>query len=225
MTHGNHRQSGTAGSAGFTLVEVLIALVVVGVMGTAIYGTVKVGNDASRKAERYADLMQMAREMTEMIAADLSAAISTGAAFDPGFIGTDGAASGLSCDSVSFVALCNNPCEGTVNEIDLAYLSYSMLADGIQPKGLQRSRTRLLTALYPDQADVTDKRTVLGEAIGLNLRYFDGTSWTETWDSTQSETMPRSVEITIYIADEGRKDNYRTFTTEVALAIEKPKKK
>jgi len=42
---------------------------------------------------------------------------------------------------------------------------------------------------------------VAEEAVGLRLRYFDGTSWTDAWDSGASDTLPRAIEVTLALLD------------------------
>ena len=63
--------------------------------------------------------------------------------------------------------------------------------------------------------------------VWLNFRYYDGSNWADTWDSTQTHTLPKAVEATIYVRGEWRDEEVvEPFTTRVFLpvAAETPEK-
>jgi prepilin-type N-terminal cleavage/methylation domain-containing protein len=52
----------------------------------------------------------------------------------------------------------------------------------------------------------TLRTSVLVDNIaGLNIRYFDGTDWVDTWDMQEQNTLPKALEITLSVTDPDNK--------------------
>jgi hypothetical protein len=68
-------------------------------------------------------------------------------------------------------------------------------------RGLVRRPVRLrdpLPGALPEPAEVLAE-----EGLGLSLRYWDGTAWTETWDSGASDLLPLLVEARVALVLDG----------------------
>ena len=63
-------------------------------------------------------------------------------------------------------------------------------------------RTNVRSWLRSVHVTVTVRRRRPGssaaDVVGLNLRYYDG-QWRDAWNSQQSRTMPRAVEVTVRV--------------------------
>jgi hypothetical protein len=74
--------------------------------------------------------------------------------------------------------------------------------------GLVRDRPLELTPLNAPPNSIiqrdTDVVEISRDVAFLNFRYFDGTQWQDSWDSTQSGTLPQAVEATVYVRGEWR---------------------
>ncbi|HLY73643.1 MAG TPA: type II secretion system protein GspJ, partial [Planctomycetota bacterium] len=89
--------------------------------------------------------------------------------------------------------------------IDSALVQYWIETDKTKPAyGLVRDRPLELTPLNgPVQRD-SDIVEISRDVVYLNFRYYDGTQWLESWDSTQSGTLPQAVEVTVFVQGEWR---------------------
>ncbi|MGA2557777.1 MAG: type II secretion system protein GspJ [Verrucomicrobiota bacterium] len=68
---------------------------------------------------------------------------------------------------------------------------------------LVRAVTRnLLQITQPPQPD--EKRTLLSGVQNVLFTYWDGTSWEQTWDSTQQTNLPYAIKMQIMMAPQGR---------------------
>ena len=86
---------------------------------------------------------------------------------------------------------------------------------------------------YEGSTDVLDKllgdthyqirlpdMVVVADVHGQPLRYFDGTNWLETWDSSVSGTVPKAVEVTIRVRSEFRgTEEFESFRTAVWMPV------
>jgi type II secretory pathway component PulJ len=79
------------------------------------------------------------------------------------------------------------------------------------------------TSTLSDEMLETLKSSVLIDNIaGLNIRYFDGTDWADTWDMETQQALPQALEITISITDPDNKGTPLTQATVVYLNFSKP---
>lgn len=68
-------------------------------------------------------------------------------------------------------------------------------------RGLVRRVQRLrdpLPGSEPEPAEV-----IAEEAVGLEVRFWDGTAWTDVWDSGASDTLPLAVEVRVAVVIAG----------------------
>jgi hypothetical protein len=73
-------------------------------------------------------------------------------------------------------------------------------------------------------SDVTE---VAQDVAFINFRYFDGSTWLEAWDSSQTGTLPKAVEVTVYVHGVWRdEDVFEPFMSRFYLpvAAETPQK-
>jgi hypothetical protein len=69
--------------------------------------------------------------------------------------------------------------------------------------GAGRDLVRAVTRnLLPVQEGLPEEEMVLGGVESAALSYFDGLGWTETWDSTATETLPSALRFSFVLAGE-----------------------
>jgi len=222
-------------SEGFTLIEILIAVAILGVIMTIVYGsfvqTRKVIGAAEESVEGYREIRAAFRLMTHDIAmAYISTSKSTSAPiidwkeYTP-FVGTDDYATGHPADSLSFAAFSHRPRTPDATESDQNEIGYFLRrevatldeSEGEEESSLMRREKKRI-----DLSPTTGGRVreVAGGILGIDFRYLDKNgAWFESWDSRSSaDPLPRAVEITLITKDRrGEERPYRT-VVEVPLA-------
>ncbi|HVR82686.1 MAG TPA: prepilin-type N-terminal cleavage/methylation domain-containing protein [Planctomycetota bacterium] len=197
---------------GFTLLELLVALIIFATVIAAAYSLFDTSRSLVTRAEFRSQLFQTARTALQAIEDDVRGSTMSGSAFDAGFIGLSGGSDKEPTAQLQVISV-NRYTGGSrdvnapppVFGIDLAMVRYWIEPDKSKPAfGLVRDRPLELTPLNgPVQRD-EDIVEIARDVAYLNFRYYDGTQWLPTWDSTQSGTLPQAVEVTIYVRGEWR---------------------
>jgi len=69
--------------------------------------------------------------------------------------------------------------------------------DGSGNKNLLRAVTR---NLLPAQETTSEAQTLLEGVAQATFTFFDGTQWTDTWDSTATSTLPSAIKLSVVLA-------------------------
>lgn len=221
---------------GFTLLEIIVALVIFATVIGAIYSLFDTSRHLVSRAEFRSELFQKARTSLQAIENDIRGATMSGSVFDIGFIGVDGGSVKEPTDQLQLISVSRyTAAKYDVNVpppvfgIDLALVQYWIEPDKSKPAhGLVRRRPLELTPLNgPVQRD-TDVTEISRDVVFLNFRYFDGTQWLDAWDSTQSATLPQAVEATVHVRGDWKGEEVtEPFITRIYLAVgaQTPQKK
>jgi type II secretion system protein J len=188
---------------GFTLIELLIAAVVGAVVLLAISGTyfdaLRLHNSTNRQIDHDLGL----ERALGLMRSDLS-----------GLLVPKGVLSGQ-FQSTPTQSLTQ---EFTDTRVSPDFYTTSGMVDGWSPfseaqvvtyflapatgggsaKRLVRAVTR---NLLPAQTPTTDERVLLDGVANAQFDYYDGTEWTDSWDSTTSYTLPSAIRFSLYLAD------------------------
>ncbi len=163
---------------GFTLVEVIMAVAIIGIIAAVVYsplwGVMRTVRDTREKME----LCQTARCILWKMSGEISNA---------------------------FINERNNltGCDAKSNDYDGDSISFSSTAKGSGPnqKGISRIEyyldgktlfKSLDGRVFPIVKDVDD----------FNLSYFDRLNWTESWDSSLRGKLPKMIEINLWLKGE-----------------------
>ncbi|MDB5299919.1 MAG: hypothetical protein JWO87_1582 [Phycisphaerales bacterium] len=184
---------------GFTLLELVIALTLSAAMAAVMVVSLGVAFKARRAAERAVGPARTKEVVMQYLRDDFLCALPPRGQFAGSFIGTnlqDGR--GFDGDDLTFYTTTASPfhTEGTNGEIKHVELTV------YQPTGsddyvlVRRVWNNLLS---PTQEN-PDEEVICRHVTAFNLRYFDGTAWQDSWDSTQqSNALPLAVEVTLGI--------------------------
>ena len=207
----------------FTLLELLVALAMAAIIAGSLYSGLRIGFRARTSAEAEVEPIRTAELATALLRADFESARATTGTLSGAFVGTDNTGnSGLAADSVDFYTLGNptdpvataaaasagtnagpasmvGPTNGPVATSEARRVQIG-LAPYAGPNGageqvlVRRVITNLLSQVEPEPYEEILCRGVRA----LNIRYFDGTTWQDSWDSTQLENnIPSAVELTL----------------------------
>jgi prepilin-type N-terminal cleavage/methylation domain-containing protein len=214
-------------AAAFTLLEMLVALAMAAIIAGSLYSALRIGFRARASAEASVEPIRTAEMATSVLRADFECAVrATGTLAGP-FVGTDTTGDGgLPADAVSFYTL-GNPADadflaslaanqnnragaggvrgamsGTTSsavpaearKVEIGLVSYPG-PDGAAEQCLVR---RVTTNLLAQVAVEPDEEVLCRGVRAVNFRYFDGTTWQDSWDSTQiNNNIPTAVEMIV----------------------------
>jgi general secretion pathway protein J len=216
-------------SRGFTLLEILVATAILGIILLTIYGVLSRALYAKNHSEERADLYSSGREAVLKIADELEGALPPTAGVNIAFVGIPGTES-VPTDAVQFAVVVRRQFSVSQNRGGRAMVSYSLdpVKDTRNLFALRRQEQLLTEAAPADPGDGssnTDPTTgepippapttlaayVLDQVAGLRFRYLDPMTgeWTDRWDTTDQPPppqppigLPGAVEITLFLADD-----------------------
>ena len=178
-------------SAGFTLLEMILALVIFGMIAAIVYSAFYFGHRAVTSGERAADENARTRLAEEMLGRQLRSAVYYHAVHDEEhiafFLGYS--------DGMMFVTSAPQSRGGT----GLAAVAYRVV-DG---RLVMEERTNFTPdELYDAPADASVERAVLLEGFtSLRMEYLPreevDLGWTDKWDARDEDDLPAAVRVTI----------------------------
>ena len=165
----------------------------------------------------------MTRLALERFAADLRASFYSESALCSGFVGEDETNGAFDTDRLTFVTTASSARPTGVGVCDLTEVEYFIGDDEeAGERGLCRRPKVLLAAVAEDEEAAA---SLAEQIVGLNLRYFGGLDWEDSWDASAKGGLPQAIEITVWVR-EGSKSSpaegssgevpTRKFTTVVA---------
>jgi len=195
---------------GFTLVELLIALSIVGALLAIAFGGLNVAVKAWRQGEDRAEAHQHVRSIALILARAVSAThpyrASRGEGPDPVvlFAGTD--------KRIEFVTQ-SVPFPGAT---PIAFTAVVFELDESGEPGLA-IRQRAL----PNREPFSKAEVVYRDAsvTSLKVEYLEEGSWRDSWDAGESKTMPRAVKVTVGAKLTGRSEELPPITVSLRTAV------
>jgi type II secretion system protein J len=207
-------------SRGFTLVEILVASTILGVVLAALYGVFSRTLESKRLTEERTSRARSARIVLFCLGEDLQASFSF-ARSDSRFIGETRRTNTFPEGSLSFVSFSRLPVSSVGHESDVSKIAYSLIPD---PQG--PGYRQLVRQVSPDPGIVdpivaqergSEAYPLLSRVRGLRFRFFDGQVWRDEWGQNNTkEQLPRAVEATLYL------DDSREEVAEFSLVVELP---
>ena len=209
------------GRNGFTLLEIMVALAILSVLFTLIYGVFNATVRVAEEMEREANLDRLVRLTLYRLTNDLSMVYGRGAAPSPPgeekekwiFKGENRsrAAEGKEFpnDAIRFTAVSHGRVLRDAPESDRAVVSYLLEEENL---------------IY--EARLSNDRVVRGEVgeglEGMNFRYWDGAAkaWVDQWDAEERNgpvRLPQAVEIELFFKNS--RGEGRSFKTWVEIPM------
>lgn len=212
-------------STGFTLLELMLSLSIFALVATAVVGLLHSGLRACARGRQVSESLQLARIALGRMVEDLESVYYSDSVLCTDFLGEDASDGSCDTDRLTLVTTARFARADAVGEADLTALEYFIDTGGeAGEEGLSLSQTRVLLAVVEEEAEQVCR---LGaQIVGLNLRYFDGLDWQDSWDASAKGALPRAVEITVAVRESGKRpagqqaleeEATRKFTTAVAL--------
>lgn len=204
--------------AGFTLVEVLLSLALLGIIVSIIYTSLVRSVQVKETVEGRLETYQVARALLDRMTRELQAATLPPYNKQAAFVGIEGDLDGQPWDALHFVSL--DPADQQGSGVDQAEIGYA-------PQFDRREERRVL--LRREDVHIDDNPLEGGMAVevaerveSLRVRHFDGREWQRAWDSRTTKTLPTAVEITLVLRD--REGMPATFRATIPLVLAETKK-
>jgi len=186
----------------FTLLELLVAMTLMVVTAACLYSALYTGFRAHRSASSAVQPTSLAINAIELLKQDICGVLPPSGVLAGAFLGTDSiGVKGVDADSLEFYtthiyADQDHPVGG-LGKIELV-----LEEDTDYNRTNYRLVRRVTTNLLAPRAIDPEEQVLCRNVMSLNLRYFDGESWLDEWDSTaDANSLPRAVEIAIQIAN------------------------
>ena len=186
---------------GFTLVELMLAVLILAIMMAIIYGVVVSTVTAARRVEEITSTSEIGPAILTQIRSDLEAAFVPKADGEY-FVATHGGGAGNGRDRIDFVS--GVMAYGPENEIEQPRF-HSVNEVGYQ---LQESRKNPgYAVLYRREDYFIDGDPLKGGRLtelydrvrSFTLRFREGETWRDNWNSKTQKGLPKAVEIEIKI--------------------------
>lgn len=199
----------TGRTGGFTLLEVIIAAAMAGLLAVAMASSLHIAYRGREAATLQTEAARTAHVAIEAIARDLSCALpATGVMAGP-FLGADPTQPSLTGEILElYRAVSGRALEGPWSDT-IARVAYTVetvrdeLSGSSSPALLRKVTRNLLSPTVP-----APEVTVLARGVkALALQFFDGSLWQPTWDSSQlSNALPLLVSVAVEVEVPGPRE-------------------
>ena len=177
---------------GFTLVEVLLAVSLVAMMATLVFGSLYVTMSAIETARANSATEQIVRSTLRVMADELS--VSESRTIGP-WMGINGLLDGRPADSVAFLTMGQFRGAELAKDTELVRIVYTREGDR-----LLRFVRRNLYGLTDESVELVELAT---KVKGFNVRYYDGKSklWVDEWTGRGDES-PKAILLELTLLQE-----------------------
>ena len=196
--------------AGFTMIEVMLSVLIVAMVLTMVYSSFRAGSKATQFGSERAQLFHTARiAMQDIIQAIENLEWMPNTNKYMTFTGKPGggvAVAGVhgGGDELEFVTSTSPTLINGQWQSGLARVRYMITDNDTGGSGAKTARSHLVkmvTRLKDDTFDDAYTVELSDNVVGFKCRYFDETSYEDSWDSDVKERLPEVVEITLYVQD------------------------
>lgn len=181
-------------NAGFTLVELMIASIIISIVITSVYFTYQSGLENLRRVNNRLELYQNALISLERISADMRGAFSK-------FNGKN--------REIDFITSCG---QMRSKEEDYGLIEVKYFLD----KGLMRQEVLPWTE---DEQEQVAPQQLAPLVSDLEIKYFNGQQWLDSWDAEIMNSFPQAAQITITVRGQEEKDKPREETIKTVVPI------
>jgi len=202
-------------NAGFSMIEVLVAVIIVGLITASVWSSLFTSARTRDKIEKKDDFTQMARTVMDRISKDLSLAFIIPQA--QGMTGFKGRSNEVTFSTFAHQAMAPN-----IKECEQTVITYSLSRDKENADLFTLTR-RENKRLGNDFGESNGRPLSLLPGISsLKLEYFDGEKFSDNWDHESVETkkkdkIPKAVKVSLDVEDE--QGNEHHFYTMVNITL------
>lgn len=190
----------------FTLIELLLAIGMVAMLMLSLYVGMSTAFRARRSVSAQTDVMRQAKAALDLIEQDLRSVLPPGGTLAGPFLGTlAGTVATIDCYSLGadYATLGQPASDGMRHVLLMTY-----------EEGAGHTLVRYVTRDLLGTAGGSPEEEILARDVStFTVRFYDGTTWTDTWDSTiLSNALPLAAEVNIGIKRPSVDDPERVYT-------------
>lgn len=211
---------------GVTLIEIMVALAVMAVMASLVYGAFDAMGRTRKGVDEASDRYQQGRNALSRISREVqSAFLSLHRPLEnPGLQVSQTLFKGQD-HRVDFTSFSHRRLGFSSRESDQNELSYFLATNKETGATDLARREAIVIDLKPDEGGVI--QTLAEDVVSFDLSYLDPqlNEWVSSWDSSQPtgqfERLPKQVKVDLVLAHQSGGSPYR-FSTKVAVAMQAP---
>lgn len=186
--------------AGFTLIELMIAVFIAVIMITAVYASFRAGLDGWRRAKAVSDFSQNVRVALSQMSRELRGAIISRETSCCNFIGRGGSFKGENAGTLTFTSTSSG-------QRGLSEITYFI--DSSSDASLSELKRKCNGVLGSDVGAGEEAEVLAMFITGLDIKYYGGERWEESWAAFDSKDsglekrarakgLPRAVKVTLF---------------------------
>jgi prepilin-type N-terminal cleavage/methylation domain-containing protein len=186
----------TRSRRGFTLLELLLATTAAATIALALYGSFASAFRARKTMDTQLTLMRETAISLDLLEQDFQSLLRPNNILSGPFIGYAMGTTGAEADSVQFYAIDRDATTDEPMSEGIKQITLLLRSEGASTYlARQVTRNLLSTTTRTATEEILSRRV-----IAFSVRYYDGSSWYDEWDSTlHDNTLPLAVEINITV--------------------------
>jgi type II secretion system protein J len=206
----NHIRS-TSGTPGFTLLELLVAVVLLAIVAATVYASFRATTSAIDRSTQQGASAQAARVILSRLADELTSTEWSPNRQETEFVGASQEENSVSTSWLAFTSRSHTWYPTQPPAVEMATIGYELEQGGAN--GLQLWRTEqsdpFLLSGAPERVMMTDRLT------NLQFRFYGKGEWVTEWDASKRHELPDLVEIvlTFLSVDQGPQEEFRTLVS------------
>ena len=212
MVSGPQSRVNRRGSAGFTLVELLVATTMLAFLAAAGYAALATGTSSAAKAKGYGEMIAHGQAALQTMARDIRCAVEHE---KYRLMSLDTEYNGLPADTLDFIAAVAPKLRIDEDEVATGRSELGYYIDNDPDTPTQWLLRREDGSLDDDPLE-GGAVTLAGPFVaGIDLEFYDGQYWEPGWDD--QESFPKAIRIEIVVVDENERENPMLFGTTVPI--------
>lgn len=194
------RNRSISGSGGFTLLEVLVALLLMVILSGALYGTYFAIVKSRDRAYSSLEPLRDVRATLDLVRREIDSAYYNKNNKRLRFIVEDRDTFGKPSSTLDLTAI-TTPLSGTVPTSDVEEVRYQP-AEKDGKLLLNREETDVYLNAKPSPYPLMD------EIEGFLVECYDGNTWVKSWDTALNNGLPQAVRVTLTIKEGDRTSDF-----------------